>query len=138
LDEQTFRSVHSTAEALGVSHSTILNHLRESLGMKNLHLRWIPHELTTSLPQIRMETCRGLVAILKAQEKNKFQRFVTEDESWFTLESHHSMKWGVSRDDVHQKEKLQIGTPKFMLTVIWGLDGFHVVDLKTEQHSQNT
>jgi hypothetical protein len=25
-----------------------------------------------------------------------------------------------------------------MLTVIWGIDAFHVVDLKTEQHSHNT
>jgi hypothetical protein len=25
-----------------------------------------------------------------------------------------------------------------MLTVIWGIDGFHVVDLMTEQHDYNT
>jgi hypothetical protein len=34
LDEQPFRSAYSITEALCVSHSTILSHLRESLGMK--------------------------------------------------------------------------------------------------------
>jgi hypothetical protein len=50
LGEQPFHSAYSIAEALGVSRSTILSHLPESLGMKNLHLRWTPHELTISLP----------------------------------------------------------------------------------------
>jgi hypothetical protein len=50
LDEQPLHSAYSIAEALGSSHSTILSHLRESLGMKTFHLHWIPRELTTSLP----------------------------------------------------------------------------------------
>jgi DNA-binding Lrp family transcriptional regulator len=33
LDEQLFHSVNSPAEALGVSHLTVLSHLRKSLGM---------------------------------------------------------------------------------------------------------
>jgi hypothetical protein len=112
-----------------------LSHLRESLGMKNCHLRWIPHGWMTSLRQIPMEICRELLPIFKDHEKN---RFVTGDESWFTLEFHHSMKWSVSRDDVPQKVKQQIGTQKFMLTVIWGIDGFHDVDLIIERHNHNT
>jgi hypothetical protein len=70
-----------------------------------------------------METCRELFPILEADEKNKFQRFVTGDESWFTLEFHHSTKWSASRDDIPQKVKQQIGTQKLILTVFWGIDG---------------
>jgi hypothetical protein len=81
LDEQPFHSAYSIAEALCVFHSTILGHLRELLGMKNLHLRWIPPELTTNLRQIRMKTCRELLPILKTHAKNKFQRFVTRREN---------------------------------------------------------
>jgi hypothetical protein len=81
LDGQPFHSAYSIAEALGVSHSTILGHLWESLGMKTFHLSWIPHELTISLRQIRMETRRELLPILMAHEKNEFQRFVPGDES---------------------------------------------------------
>jgi hypothetical protein len=60
--------------------------------MKNFRLHWIPHELTTSLRQTRMETCRELLPILKAHKKNKFQIFVTRDENWLALEFYHSTK----------------------------------------------
>jgi hypothetical protein len=85
-----------------------------------------------------METCQESLPILKAHEKNKFQRFVTGDKSWFTLEFHCFTNWNISGDDMPQKGKQQIRIQKFMLAVIWGIDGFHVVDLMTEQHSDNT
>jgi hypothetical protein len=96
------------------------------------------HELTASLRQIRMETCRERLPILKVHETNKFHRFVTGDESQFTLEFHYSAKWSVSRDDVLQKVKQQIVTYEFMLIIIWAIGGFHVVDLMPEQHNCNT
>jgi hypothetical protein len=58
---------------------------------------------------IRIETCRELLPLLKAHEENKFQRYMTWDESQFILEFHHSMKWSVLRDDILQKVKQQIG-----------------------------
>jgi hypothetical protein len=115
LDEQPFHSVYSVAEALSVSHLAILSHLWGTLDMKIFHLRWIPHELATNLRQIRVETCQELLSVLKAHEKQEFQRFVTEDDSWFTLEFHHSMKWSVSREDIPQKTNQQVGTQKLML-----------------------
>jgi hypothetical protein len=60
-----------------------------------------------------METCRELLHILKAPEKSKFQKCMTGDESWFTLEFHYYPKWSTSRDDVPQKVKQQIGIQKF-------------------------
>jgi AraC-like DNA-binding protein len=72
LDEESFYSLYSIAEALGVSHSTVLGHLRDSLGMNIFHLCWVSHELTTNLRQIRMESCRELLPILKAHEKTNF------------------------------------------------------------------
>jgi hypothetical protein len=74
----------------------------------------------------------------EAQEKNRFRRCITGDGSWFTLEFQHSAKWSMSRDEVSQRVKQTIGTGEFMLTVLWGLDGFHVVNLMPERHSFNT
>jgi hypothetical protein len=85
-----------------------------------------------------METCRESLPILKAHERNKFQRFATGDENWLTLKFHHYTKWSGSRDDGPQKVNQQIGTQKIILTFIWGIDGFHIVSLMTEQHSYNT
>jgi hypothetical protein len=47
-DKKLFHSVYPIVDALGVSRSTILNYLQESLGMKIFHLSWIPNELTDS------------------------------------------------------------------------------------------
>jgi hypothetical protein len=118
LDERPFHSAYSIAEALGLSHSTILTDLRESLGMKKFSITLDPGRVTTSLRQVRMEICQELLHILKACDKDKVERFVTWDESRFTLEFHHCTKWSVSRDDIPQKVKQQIGIQKFMLTVI--------------------
>jgi hypothetical protein len=49
LDKQPFGSAYLIAEARCVFYSPITSHFREPLGMKNFHLRWIRHELTTSL-----------------------------------------------------------------------------------------
>jgi hypothetical protein len=44
----------------------------------------------------------------------------------------------VSRHDVTQKVKQQNATQKFMPTTVWGIDGFPIVDLRTNRHSYNT
>jgi transcriptional regulator of aromatic amino acid metabolism len=44
LEKQPLHSGHSLAEILDVSYTTILNHLRDSLGIKLFHLRWIPNQ----------------------------------------------------------------------------------------------
>jgi hypothetical protein len=82
-----------------------------------------------------MEICRELFLILEPQEKGQLQRFVSGDESRLTLEFRHSTRWSVVRNDVPQKAKHQIAIQKFTLTVIWGIDGFHIVSPMTEQHS---
>jgi hypothetical protein len=38
LDREPFHSAYSLAEAIGISHTIILHHLQNSLGMKNFHL----------------------------------------------------------------------------------------------------
>jgi biotin operon repressor len=37
LDKEPFHSAYSLAEVLKVSHSTVLDRLHDSLGMRNLH-----------------------------------------------------------------------------------------------------
>jgi hypothetical protein len=68
-------------------------------------------------------------------EVSNFREIVAGDESCFTLELSQWAKWSTSREDVPQRVRQQLGRRKFMLTVIWGVDGFHVVDLMTSQRS---
>jgi hypothetical protein len=57
IEKQPFHSAYSLAEILDVSHTTILNHLRNSLGMKLFHLCWIPNLLTEQLRASRTQKC---------------------------------------------------------------------------------
>jgi hypothetical protein len=70
-------------------------------------------------------------------EANKFRNILTGDESWFMCEYQHPVKRTLSREDVSERVRRQIGTKKFLCTVIWGVDSFHVVDLMTLQHRFN-
>jgi transposase len=71
-------------------------------------------------------------------EANKFRNILTGDESWSMLEYQHAVKWSLSREDVSTRARRQIGTKTLMLTVIWEVDDFHVVDLMTSQRSFNS
>jgi histone-lysine N-methyltransferase SETMAR len=93
------------------------------------------HQLTEQLRAERMKKCHHLLPLLERMEKSNFHHIVTGDESWFTLELQQSAKWSTSGEDVPQRVRQQIRTRKFMLTVIWGVDRFHVVDLMTSQRS---
>jgi hypothetical protein len=112
--------------------------LHDSLGMKYFHLRWIPYALIQSFPESRLERSRELLPILEDTEKASFHNLVTGDGSWFTLEFQHSTKWCMFRDDVPQRPRQRIETAKLMLTVMWGIDGFHVVDLMITPRTSNS
>jgi hypothetical protein len=62
LEKESFSSTYSLAEALDVSPATVLGSLNNSLGMKNFHLHWVPHQLTHDLRQVSVAKCGELFA----------------------------------------------------------------------------
>jgi hypothetical protein len=111
-----------------VSRATVLSRLHNSLGTQNFHLRWVPHQLTDRLPQVRVAKCGELLHALEVMQRNLFCQLITGDESWFYLQSQHASQRSVSRDEVPQGADPDIGTAKFILTAIWGVNGFHLLD----------
>jgi hypothetical protein len=76
--------------------------------------------------------------MLEGLDKGNFRNLMIGDESWFALQFQHSTKWAVSRDDAPQKVMQQIDTSKFMPTVMWGVDGLHIVDSMSFQETINS
>jgi hypothetical protein len=103
-------------------------HLWDSLGTKIFDFHGAPDELTPDLRCCRLEICERLLPILKAREPDSFRILVTGDKNWFVLEYRHSTKWSVVRDKIPTRVSQTIGTKTVMLIVIWGIDGFHVVE----------
>jgi hypothetical protein len=121
-----------------VSPATVLSRLHNSLGMNNFHLRWVPHQLTDDLQQVRVVKCGGLLRALEVMQRTPLRHIITGDWSWFHLEYQHPSQWSVSRDEVPQRVDPAIGTAKFRLTVIWGVRSFHLLDLTPSQCRFNT
>jgi hypothetical protein len=110
LEKQPFHSAYSLAEILDGSHMTILNHLRDLLGMKLFHLRWIGNRLTEQLRTSKIQKCQELPPLLERMEANKFRNILTDDERWFMFQYQHTAKWSLSREDVSERVRQQIGT----------------------------
>jgi hypothetical protein len=72
LEREPFSSAYSLAEALDVSPATVLSCLHNSLGVTNFHLRWVPHQLTDNLRQMRVAKCGELVRALEAVQRAFF------------------------------------------------------------------
>jgi hypothetical protein len=107
----------------------IVRYMLDSHAMENFHLQWVRHKLTRDLRRRRLEIYGRLLPILEATELDSFRMLVTGNESWLVLECQHSAKWGMVRAEVSTRVNQTIGTKKVMLTVIWGMDGFHIVDI---------
>jgi hypothetical protein len=112
LEKQPFHSARSLAEILDASHTTILNHLGDLLGMKVFHLRWIPNQLTEQLGASRIQKYQKLSSLLERIEVNKFRNILTGDESEFMLEYQHAVKWSLPHEDASERVRQQIGTKK--------------------------
>jgi hypothetical protein len=117
LEREAFHSAHSLAEIVGVSYSIVIRHLRDSLGTKNFHFRWVPHQLTPDLRLRRREICGRPLLILEARELDSFRILVTGDESWLASEYQHSAKWSMGRDEFPTMMSQTIGTRKVMSLV---------------------
>jgi hypothetical protein len=133
LEREPFSSAYSLAEALDVSPAIVLSRLHNSPGMKNFDLRWVPHQLADDQRQVTVAKCGELLCALEAIQRTPFRHVITGDESWFCLEYQQASQWSVSRNEVPQRVDPAIGTTKFMLTTIWGVNGFHSLDLMPSQ-----
>jgi hypothetical protein len=85
LKKYPFHSPYSLAEILEVSHTMILKHLHDALGMKHFHLRWTPNQLTEQLRAERMKKCQDRLPLLERMEARNFRNIVTGDGSWSPL-----------------------------------------------------
>jgi hypothetical protein len=59
--------------------------LHKSLGMKKFHLRWVLHQLTDDLRQLRVAKCGEILLALEGIQRIQFHHIMTGNERWFYL-----------------------------------------------------
>jgi hypothetical protein len=57
---------------------------------EDCHLRWVPHQLTDDIRQVRIANWGGLLRALEAIQRTHFRYIITADETWFYLEYQHA------------------------------------------------
>jgi histone-lysine N-methyltransferase SETMAR len=129
LEVQPFGSVRDIARLTRLARSTVHWHLPRSLGFLVRHLRGIPHVLTEQQKRIRVSNSEQLLAIFQEQQGSSWRDFVTLEESWFYLRTDHERIWLAPGRTPPGRERHTIQSPKFMLTIVWGATGFHLVKL---------
>jgi hypothetical protein len=70
-----------------------------------------------------------LLRALEALQQTHFRHVITDDESWFYFECQQASQWLIYRDEIPQRVDPALGTANFMRTAVWGVNGFHRLDL---------
>jgi hypothetical protein len=103
----------------------------------------LPHELTDDVRENRLTVGRQLLEILERAQSTDFHRLVSGAESWIYLSCASRAVWTMLRDEVPTREKQEISTRKFVLTVFselvafaW-LSSFRLAQSSTQPSLQN-
>ena len=132
LECNPFASARMIARRLRIAVSTVTDHFHNSLGMKNVHFRWIPHRLNSSQKEMRVKTSKQILELLQKAKKNKYVFILTGDESWFEYSYSYKQKWVLLNDnngDLTVPSDIQ---KKTMITCFFNGNGLQFMDIKPQ------
>jgi hypothetical protein len=122
LEGRPFWCCRLTAQHFSVAKTTCLRILGEDLGLKKLHLPWVPHKIDPTQKRNRVTLSREFLAILLHEREKNFMDIMTGDESWFFRHSPHDFAWAGSRDKLPVLIKPSIDPEKCLISVIWSVN----------------
>jgi hypothetical protein len=107
--------------------SMVRYHLVNSLGYRIRNIQWIPHSLSSSQKQARVEMSQDFLQVLRSAKHHAWQDIVTLDEACFYFSNHFDRIW-FSRDELPPPlANKTIISQTLMITVVWNRHGFHVI-----------
>jgi hypothetical protein len=96
-------------------------------GVSNQNIQWVPHSLSSSQKQARLEMSQDLLQVLRSAKHHAWKYIVTLDEAWFHFSKHFDRIW-LSHDELPSSfPKQKIAHQNLMITVIGNSHGFHVI-----------
>ena len=91
--------------------------------MTELNCRWIPHQLTECLHQIRVETARKMLDFLENASDYDLNNLYTEDETWIYFDNPHKSMRISDSDPPMPFVRPKIASKKVMIAVFWSRNG---------------
>ena len=119
------------AQALGISHGTVLTILHDRLGKRKLTACWVPKSLSNEQMATRASVCSALLKHFRSKD-DFLLRLVTVDETWvhyYEPENQaQSRQWVGPGSPRPKKFKTQPSAGKMMATVFWDINGVIMLD----------
>ena len=91
--------------------------------MMELNCRWIAHQLTEGLRQIRVETARKMLDFLENASDYDLNNLYTENETWIYFDNPHKSMWISDSDLPMPFVRPKIASKKVMIAVFWSRNG---------------
>ena len=93
--------------------------------------RWGPHSLDQRQKRNKVDQTKTLSDILKKCRHVSFHSIITGDQKWFNLYYGNNGAWIESGQNPPEMNGDQISIKKVMVTIIWEVYGFNVIDFLT-------
>jgi hypothetical protein len=89
----------------------------------------MPHILLERQKRIRVEESRALLRELRIQTARSWHDIITLDESWFYFIIDYELIWLAQRQEIPERERHIMQSPKMTITIVWIPTGFRIVDI---------
>jgi hypothetical protein len=138
LNADPHLAARKLAKSLRIAASTVCRDLKEVLGMKCRHLRWVPHTLTAVQKVVRAELAERKLQALAKHERSHFHFSFTGDESWMFYAYNHWTMWVLFWDGVDEIERLSHFQQKTMLAIFFNRTGEYKIAILAAGQKMNS
>jgi hypothetical protein len=77
----------------------------------------------------RVELSQAFLSVLRTQQGRHWHDIITLIEWWFYLNTDHESIWLPADEKVPEREWHIIQSEKLILTIVWNISGFHLINL---------
>ena len=134
-------SIQQLQELLGIGSGSMQSILHDSLGLRKLECRWIPHTLTSEQMSGRVSWCVEMLDRFDEGRSRRLYDIVTGDETWLyqfdPLSKQQSAEWVFPDDDAPTQVRRARSVGKRMIACFFSLTG-HVSTVILKEHETVT
>ena len=123
MQENPYAQTRELAEHFHVNKATIKKMLIEHLHMTKINCRWIPHQLTDELRQLRVEKAQEMLSFFENASERDLNNVYTEDETWICFDNPHKSMWVSDAEPPMTFARPNIASKKVMIAVFWSRNG---------------
>lgn len=121
VEKDPRQTTRCLASILGCSHTTIENRLHE-LGYRSMLSGWVPHDLTWSQQNQRIDICTNLLSLRRTNQW--LDHIITGDEKWVLYTNiKERRQWVGPNQEPLPTPKSELHPKKVMLSVWWDVQG---------------